>query len=284
MNRYINPDSQQYFAFNIWNTESAKAVMDAAAQTGRSVILQTSMKAFEQLDKEEFREYVKNYGDRKKIKVYLHLDHCRKISMIQEAVECGWDSVMADGSDRPLEDNIRFTNEAARAARRKDILVEAEVGQICGQGDGLFPVKAGIAEMPDVREFIKETDVDMVAAAVGTVHGLYKGAPQVRYDMIEEIAGITGIPFVVHGGTGLTDQTLLKLFSYKNVKKVNISTGVKLAYRQGIVESIRAGDMEGNGFDPLKVGRAVHDSIRDMAAGKLELLGKGGESENNTCP
>lgn len=274
VDKYISSNSQQYFAFNVWSIESAKAVMDAAVQTSCAIILQTSMKAFERLDKEAFREYVKNYGRKKNVKAYLHLDHCKKIELIYEAVKCGWDSVMIDASEKSLGENIRITNEVIDIAKPERILVEAEIGQICGQEDEIFSIEKSIARTEDIKEFVKNTDIDMLAASVGTVHGLYKGNPDIHYDRIEQIAGITDIPFVIHGGTGLTDEVLLKLLSYKNVKKINISTDVKLAYRRGIEESFQNGAMESDGFDPLRVGKFIHDSIQDMAAGKLSLLRK----------
>lgn len=274
MDKYINSVSQQYFAFNIWSIESAKAIMDAASQAGCNIILQTSMKAFEQLDKEELSEYVRSYEQKKKIKAYLHLDHCREIDFIHEAVECGWDSVMIDASDQPLNENIRITNEVTDIAGRKGILVEAEVGQICGQEDEISAVESGIARIEDIKEFIKNTDIDMLAAAIGTVHGLYKGVPDIHYDIVEQIANITDIPFVIHGGTGLTNEMLLRLLSHTNVKKINVSTDVKLAYRRGIEESIHGRAMDAGGFDPLKVNKYIHDSIQNMAADKLRLLRK----------
>lgn len=274
MNKYINPNSQQYFAFNIWSIESAKAVMDAAAQIGCNIILQTSMKAFEQLDKEEFYIYVKSYEQKKKIKAYLHLDHCRNIDYVYKAVECGWDSVMIDASEQPLDDNIRITNEVTKISKRKSVLVEAEIGQICGQEDEISAIETGIARIEDISEFIENTDIDMLAVAIGTAHGLYKGIPVIHYDMIEQVAKITDIPFVVHGGTGLTDEMLLRILSHKNVKKINISTDVKLAYQRGIEESIQEKAMEVNGFNPLKVSKFIHDSIQSMAINKLRLLRK----------
>ena len=213
MDKYINPDSEQYFAFNIWSIESAKAVMDAASQTGCNIILQTSMKAFEQLDKEELLSYVRSYEQKKKIRAYLHLDHCRRIELIHTAVKCGWDSVMIDASDKPLDENIRITNEVTGIARGEGILVEAEVGQICGQEDAIASVEAGIAGIEDIEKFIENTDIDMLAAAIGTAHGLYKGIPDIHYDMIDQISMITDIPFVIHGGTGLDDDILLKILS-----------------------------------------------------------------------
>ncbi len=275
MNQYISKSSRQYFAFNIWSIESAKAVMDAASQQKQNVILQTSMKAFERIDKEEFVVYVRSYEKKKGIKAYLHLDHCKKIDFINEAVECGWDSVMIDASDKTLEENIGITNEVVGLVKKKGILVEAEVGQICGQEDKSSLVEAGLAQIEDIEKFVRSTDIDMLAAAVGTVHGVYKGTPRINYDMISKIARITDIPFVVHGGTGLTDEMLLKLLSHYNVKKINISTDVKMAYRHGIEESIATGKLDKKGFNPLNINKAIHQSIQDMAIEKMRLLGKG---------
>lgn len=274
MDKYISINSQQYFAFNIWSIESAKAVMDAASQKKQNVILQTSMKAFEQIDHEELVAYVKSYEKKKNVKAYLHLDHCQKMDFINKAVECGWDSVMIDASDKTLEENIKITNEVVNLVKGKGVLVEAEVGQICGQEDEISSVEEGLATMTDIEKFIRSTDIDMLAAAIGTVHGVYKGTPKVNYEMISEIAKITDVPFVVHGGTGLTNEMLLKLLSHNNVKKINISTDVKLAYRHGIEESIIAGKMEKEGFNPLNINKSIHDSIRDMAIDKMRLLVK----------
>ena len=114
----------------------------------------------------------------------------------------------------------------------------------------------------------------MLAVAVGTAHGLYKGIPKIHYDLIDQVMNLSDIPLVIHGGTGLTEEMLLHLLSYKNIKKINISTDVKLAYRQGIKESIQSGYMEGESFDPLKVSRKIHDAIQNMTVNKLKLLGK----------
>ena len=92
--------------------------------------------------------------------------------------------------------------------------------------------------------------------------------------MLDEIGRITDIPLVIHGGTGLTNEILLKMLIYKNVKKINISTDVKLAYKRGIEESIQMGVMEQNGFDPLKVEWFIHDEIQNMVMNKLKLLRK----------
>lgn len=276
MASYIHSGSQQYFAFNVWSIPSAKAVIDAASQLKRDIILQTSMKAFEQLDVEEFRAYVKSYSQKKQINVYLHLDHCRNMEQIHIAVECGWDSVMIDASDKPIDENIRITNQVTEIAGRKGVLIEAEVGQIRGQEDEIVSVETGVAQMEDIGRFVKNTRIDMLAAAIGTVHGQYKGVPNLHYEIISKLNQMTDIPFVVHGGSGLSDEILRTLLSYRNVKKINISTDVKCAYGRGITESIHINDAGKTGFDPLAIETHIHDSIQNMTMGKLRLLARNG--------
>lgn len=269
---YIDTYSKQYFAFNIWNIESAKAVMDAAIRLKRSIILQTSTKAFVQMDKEEMRFFVSNYSKKNSIQAYLHLDHCKNLELICEAIRMGWDSVMVDASERTLEENIRMTNEVCAAAKQNEISVETEIGQIIGVEDDIEIKEAGVAKIEDIKYFIDHTKADMLAVAIGTAHGLYHGLPRLHYDLLEQTEKISDIPLVIHGGTGLTDDMFKRLLSYKNVKKINISTDVKMAYRQGIQNSINKGYMEEAGFDPLKLTKEIHDSIMNMTIEKLKLL------------
>lgn len=272
MNRYIHSNSKQYFAFNIWSVETAKAVIDAASKVHRAVILQTSMKAFESLEKEELRAFVTSYSQKKNICAYLHLDHCQRVDVIQKAVELGWDSVMIDASDKPLKENIHLTNEACAAVMGKNILVEAEIGRVGGTEEEISDEEAGIARLEDIKTFLQSTTIDMLAVAIGTSHGLYRGTPKLHYDLIERTGRFSNIPLVIHGGTGLTEEMFLKLLSFQNIKKINISTDVKLAYRRGIEESIQNGYLKEKGFDPLRVEDMIHDSIENMVADRLALL------------
>lgn len=284
MKQYIYPNSEQLFAFNIWNIESAKAVMDASSKLHRNVILQTSIKSFQMLDQKELRSFVDSYEKRVGIRAFLHLDHCKQMDHIQRAVDCGWDSVMIDASDRSIEENINITKEVCSIAKEKGVLVEAEVGQIKGQEEEEHPAEEGIAKLSDVRQMLSYTDIDMLAVAVGTSHGVYHGKPKIHFELLENIAQISKIPLVIHGGTGLEKTALLRLLSIQSVKKINISTDVKLAYRKGIEEGIQQGELEKEGFDPLKICQRIHNSIEDMVMEKIALLGEGkrdGEKDNS---
>lgn len=167
MKHYIHPDSRQYFAFNIWSMETAKAVIDAASRVSRNVILQTSMKVFESLDKEEMRAFVTSYSQKKNICAYLHLDHCRRLDVILKAADLGWDSVMIDASDKPLSENIILTNEVCAAVRGKDILVEAEIGQIGGTEEESFVEIRGKKLIEYNLALLKKYGVDEIIIVTG---------------------------------------------------------------------------------------------------------------------
>ncbi len=274
--KYIHPASGQFFAFNVWDIASAKAVIDASAQRRIPVILQTSMKAFAKLDKKEFRTFVSQYSEGRDAKVYLHLDHCRKQTMFTEAIDSGWDSVMIDASDRPLEENIKLTNEICNLAHERNVLVESEIGHVGGTEDDICTVEGGIADISSVEYFINHTAVDSLAVAIGTAHGLYHGIPELHYGLLEQTSRFSDIPLVIHGGTGLTDEMFRKLLSYKNVKKINISTDVKQAYLRGIQKSLDEGLLKKDGFDPLSVAANMHDCMLSMALHYLDLQIGGG--------
>jgi Fructose/tagatose bisphosphate aldolase len=272
--KYIHEMSEPVFAFNIWDVNSAKSIIDAAAKLQKSVVLQTSSRIFSILDKKEIYQYIKSYAERKQIKAYLHLDHCRDFHVICEAIDSNWDSVMFDGSHLSLNENILQTNKVCSIAHRKGILVEAEVGKIKGAEEDLQVVDASIASFSEIQCFLEQTSVDLFAASIGTAHGLYQGVPKIHYDMIAKINNVTKIPFVIHGGTGLAEDVFYKLLSYKNVKKINISTDVKQSYRKALVNVYQDGLLQENGFEATAIEQKIHDAIMNMAYKKISLLTK----------
>lgn len=265
-------DQSRYFAFNIWDTDSIQAVMDAGEESKKDVILQTSSRVFAEMDKEAIRRYVDYYQSKKGIKAYLHLDHCRDIEIIKSAVEYGWDSVMIDASHLPLEENISLSNEVCGYAHSKGVIVEAEVGQIPGVEDDISGTAAGYAKIEDIKKFLENTPVDIFAASVGTCHGLYKEKPNIDHELIDEIAQYREIPFVIHGGSGLSESELKRLLTHKNVRKINISTELKQSYRRGILNASEKGLLSENGFEATAVKKEIYKEIKFTAKEKLRLL------------
>lgn len=271
MRNYLS-EHKPMFAFNIWDINSAGAVLDGAVQCGKDIILQTSASVFETLYKRQLREFVSSYTEEKGISAWLHLDHCRDMKLIWQAIDCGWDSVMIDASDKLLDENILLTNQVIGHAHERHTLVEAEVGQVKGVEDGILAKRTAIAAREDIDRFLAETEVDMIAVAFGNAHGVYEGEPELHYDLVEYTVQQSEIPFVVHGGSGLSDEVLLRLLSIPKVKKINISTEVKLAYREGILKAGKIGLLEQKGFQAIKMEGCIHDAIVSMVKSKLKLL------------
>jgi fructose-bisphosphate aldolase class II/tagatose 1,6-diphosphate aldolase GatY/KbaY len=265
--------NQKFFAFNIWDFNSAKAVIDASVSKNRATFLQISSKVFNALDKEPFIYAIRQYEKVIGTKVIVHLDHARDINQIKEAVSLGWDSIMYDGSYLSIKENIRITNELSDLYKPKGILIEAEIGQVKGVEDYNEVENVNLVDINDVGHFIKSTNIDMLAVAIGTAHGQYGDKkPIIDYDLIRRVGEITNIPFVVHGGSELPNEVLYRLFSYYNVKKINISTDVKQAFRKGIMLAFDEGLLEEDGFDATKVNNKINESVKSLVLSKLEVL------------
>lgn len=271
MNNYLEKYGVM-FAFNIWDINSAQAVIDGAAAKRKNIILQTSAVVYKQISQKQLRKFVNSYAEEKNIRVWLHLDHCKDMDLINNAIENKWDSVMIDASDKGLEENIQITNKVVDWAHQHGVLVEAEIGQVKGVEDDLVVRQSEVASIEDIDLFTKETRADMVAIAFGNAHGEYKGEPDLKYDLVEYTVKRADIPFVVHGGSGLKDSVIRRLISISGVKKINISTDVKLAYRQGILYASQNGFLEQKGFQATRVESCIHETIVDMVSRKLDLL------------
>ena len=271
MNCYINSNEILY-AFNIWDVGSAKAVIDAASKLKRNVILQTSASIYEKIDIKAIRYFVTYYSKEKNIRAWLHLDHCKKMNIIDSAIINGYDSVMIDASSFPLNENIKITNEVVKKAHSKGVIVEAELGQIRGVEENIAYDKNDYISLNDIDEFIENTNMDMLAVAFGNAHGAYKGTPKLNYEIVRYVTSKTDIPFVVHGGSGLSNDILKELMSIKGVNKINISTDVKMAYRDGILKALEQKLFDEDGFQALCIEDNIYNSIKKMAESKIKLL------------
>lgn len=270
--KYMNKKIIGYphFAFNVWDFESARAIIDSAAFMGQDVILQTSSDIYKAIPARVFADFVHSYAAYKGIDAWLNVDHCKEKNILLSAVDNGWDMVMADGSSLSIQDNIAFTNDIVTYAHARNVLVEAEVGQVKGIEEDIVVQQDTIASKSDIMSFINCTGIDFIAVAFGNAHGKYKVKPNLHYDLVEYTVTIADKPFVVHGGSGLSDETLEKLLSIKGVKKINISTELKMAYKKGVERAIKIWSQ------PIKVSNTIHDEIMNVAISKMKILNSGG--------
>src|SRR5690606_31282371 len=162
--------------------------------------------------------------------IALHLDHGSSFEVAMACIRAGFSSVMFDGSHYPLEENIRLTKEIVKAAHAMGVSVEGELGTIGGVEDDISvdEADASLAKPEEAIRFYEETGVDALAIAVGTAHGMYKGEPNIRFDIIDEVAKAIPVPIVLHGGSGVKDEAIKEAIA-KGVGKINVNTENQIA-------------------------------------------------------
>lgn len=260
---------------NINNLEWTKSALATAQELNSPIILGVSEGAAKYMG--GFRtvvamvtELINFYGYT--VPVALHLDHGSYEGSFK-ALEAGFTSIMFDGSHYPIEENVQKTKEVLAAAHAKGVSVEAEVGGIGGEEDGV--VSSG--EQADVEEcrLVASLGVDLFAAGIGNIHGTYPANwAGLNFELLKEISEATnGVPLVLHGGTGIPENQVLKAISL-GVSKINVNTECQLAFAAATRKYIEEGkDHQGKGFDPRKLLGPGAEAIKQVVKDKLTMFG-----------
>ena len=261
--------------FNINNLEWTKAILLTAQENNSPVILGVS---------EGAGKYMGGYKTvvgmvnglieelNITVPVALHLDH-GSYDGAKKVIEAGFSSVMVDGSHYSIEENVAKTKEIIEIANAKGISVEAEVGSIGGEEDGV--VGSGEVADPNECKLIADLGVDMLAAGIGNIHGKYPANwTGLNFEALAAINDATaGMPLVLHGGTGIPADMIQKAISL-GVSKINVNTECQLAFAEATRKYIEAGkDLEGKGFDPRKLLSPGFEAIKQTVKEKMELFG-----------
>ena len=267
--------------FNINNLEWTKAILLTAEELKSPVILGVS---------EGAGKYMCGYktvvgmvnGMLEELKitvpVALHLDH-GSYDGCMKCIEAGFSSVMFDGSHYPIEENVQKTTELVKIVNEKGMSLEAEVGSIGGEEDGV--VGAGECADPNECKAIADLGVDMLAAGIGNIHGKYPENWQgLSFETLAAVSEKTGdMPLVLHGGTGIPEDMIKKAISL-GVAKINVNTECQLSFADATRKYIEAGkDLEGKGFDPRKLLAPGFEAIKATVKEKMELFGSVGKAE-----
>ena len=268
-------------AFNINNMEWTKAILLAAEEAKSPVMLGVSEGAAKYMcGFKTVVAMVKEIHDNLGITVpvALHLDH-GSYDGAKACIEAGFTSVMFDGSHYPIEENVAKTKELAAICKEKGMSLEAEVGSIGGEEDGV--VGAGECADPNECKMIADLGVDMLAAGIGNIHGVYPENWQgLSFETLDAIQALTGdMPLVLHGGTGIPDDMIKKAISL-GVAKINVNTECQLVFAEATRKYIEAGkDKEKKGFDPRKLLKPGAEAIVEKVKEKMELFGSVGKAE-----
>ncbi|NLM64268.1 MAG: class II fructose-bisphosphate aldolase [Firmicutes bacterium] len=259
-------------AFNFTNLEDLRGIMAAAELEQAPVIIQTT----ETTVKHSGLEYLAAMGRAAArvagVPVCLHLDHATDFNLVVRAIRLGYSSVMIDGSRLPFEENVAVTAEAVRVAHAVGVSVEAELGQVGGKEDCACSTccstdgELHLVDVDEAVEFVRRTNIDALAPAVGTMHGIYKAPPCIRFDLIEEVHRATGLPLVLHGGSGLP-RAIVREAIVRGVRKFNVATDLQAAYvaawRKALANSEENIDSRRAGAHSMEaVCKAAREKIR----------------------
>jgi fructose-bisphosphate aldolase class II len=267
--------------FNINNLEWTKAILLAAEETKSPVILGVSEGAGKYMTGyKTIVGMVNGMLDELNISVpvALHLDH-GSYEGCYKCIEAGFSSVMFDGSHYPIEENVEKTKELVAVTKGKGMSIEAEVGSIGGEEDGV--IGKGECADPEECKAVADLGVTMLAAGIGNIHGKYpENWEGLSFETLDAIQQLTGdMPLVLHGGTGIPDDMIKKAIDL-GVAKINVNTECQIAFAEATRKYIEDGkDLEGKGFDPRKLLAPGAAAIKDMVITKIKLFGSEGKAE-----
>ena len=267
--------------FNINNLEWTKAILLTAEECKSPVILGVSEGAGKYMT--GYKTVVGMVNEMLEelnitVPVALHLDH-GSYEGAKKCIEAGFSSIMFDGSHLPFEENVEKTKELVAICNEKGMSIEAEVGSIGGEEDGVV----GMGECADPQECkaIADLGVTMLAAGIGNIHGKYpENWAGLQFDVLDDIQKLTGeMPLVLHGGTGIPEDMIKKAISL-GVSKINVNTECQLSFAEATRKYIEAGkDLEGKGFDPRKLLAPGAEAIKATVKEKMEIFGSIGKAE-----
>ncbi|HHV39504.1 MAG TPA: class II fructose-1,6-bisphosphate aldolase [Tepidimicrobium sp.] len=263
-------------AFNVNNMEIVQAIIEAAEETNSPVILQASQGGLKYGGIEYVAELGKLAAKNARVPVAVHLDHGTDFQQIMLCIRHGFSSVMIDGSQLELEDNIAITKKVVEVAHAVGVSVEAELGKIGGTEDNISvdEKSATFTDPEEAKYFVDETQVDSLAIAVGTAHGVYKGEPDLDFDRIKTIRNKLDIPLVLHGSSGVSDKDIEKAISL-GISKVNIDTDLRIAFTDAIKDFLRE---DPDNIDPRKILAPAREAMKEVIKEKMNIFGSAGRA------
>lgn len=267
--------------FNINNLEWTKSILLTAEELKSPVILGVSEGAGKYMTGFKTVAAMVKAMDEElgiTVPVALHLDH-GSYEGCYKCIKAGFTSIMFDGSHYPIEENIAKTKELVSVAHNMDMSIEAEVGSIGGEEDGV--IGRGECADPDECKAVADLGVDMLAAGIGNIHGKYPDNWEgLSFETLDAIQAKTGVmPLVLHGGTGIPEDMIKKAIDL-GVSKINVNTECQLSFADATRKYIEAGkDLEGKGFDPRKLLAPGAEAIKATVKEKMELFGSVGKAE-----
>ncbi|MCK8461942.1 class II fructose-bisphosphate aldolase family protein [Mycoplasma capricolum subsp. capricolum] len=256
-------------AFNFDNLEMLKAIVEAAEESNSPIIAMITESAAKYMGKEIVIASANAIISNAKVPIVLHWDHGYDLNLIKWACDNEFSSVMLDASLDDFNNNVNKTLEIVNYAKSKNVEVESEIGHVGGKEDDTDSNIDKYTSVDEAIKFVNLTQIDALAIAVGTSHGIFKTAPNLNFDRIKEIKNSINTPLVLHGSSGLSDTELKKAIN-SGICKINIGTDLKLVYANSLKQWFKENPTS---YDARKFGRFAIDQMKKVIKQKLEILG-----------
>ena len=278
MNDVLLPAKKGHYGigfFNAVNVEMARAIIETAEELRAPVMVGTAEVLLPAMSLERVAENLIPMAQKAAVPVCVHYDHGLTFDKCMEALKLGFTSVMYDCSTEDYESNTAKVTEMVRICHGRGVTVEGELGHVGdNEGTGKLENPSDYYTDPEIAaDFVKRTGIDSLAVAVGNAHGDYKFPPKLDFERIETISGRTGLPLVLHGGSGLSDSDF-RTAVQKGVCKVNIFTDIDKAGKAGIEKGLAAGASSMTALIPYEI-----EAMKRVVCNKLELFGSVGRAE-----
>lgn len=254
-------DGRSIGAFNIANYETGKAVIIAAESEKQPVIIQIYQRLMEDPFIHSLGAMMADMAKRASVPVVVHLDHGASFDQVKLAIECGFTSVMFDGSLLPFENNLVRTREAAEYAHKHGVTIEGEIGHVPFGGG-----ETALSTPEEAKQFAEETGVDALAVSIGTAHGYYSKKPEIDVDLSRRISEAVKIPLVLHGGSGTPHETVRQVLR-NGFAKVNVATEFQHKFQMALKSELNA---LGEKFLPLD--KIMFSPIKDASKALRPLI------------
>lgn len=259
-------------AFNAENMEMAQGIIAAAEEARSPVMIQTTSPTVKYFKPSMAHAIVSALAREATVPVALHLDHCTSFDDVMVAIRAGYTSVMFDGSKLPYEDNARITKAVVDAARPMGVTVEAELGCVGGKEDNISSEDI-YTNIDEAKSFAEFTGVDILAIAIGTAHGFYKGEPKLDFERIAAIRDVVSAPLVLHGGSGVPEASVRRAISL-GMAKVNFATELRAAATKAVREALEDGGI----IDPKKFMGPAREAVKALCLEKIDMCSSAGKA------
>ena len=282
LREYIEDAKQRKVAighFNISDLAGLKGIFEAAKELDLPVIIGLSEGEREFVGTKNAADLVRNLREQYNYPIFLNADHTHSMEKIQEAVEAGFDAVLFDAGKLPFEENIQKTKEVVEwvRAHKPEVLIEAELGYIgssstimSGIPEGAAVRKEDLTKPEDAARFVRETGIDLLAPAVGNLHGMFKDAPNPDLDieLVARLRDAAGIPMVLHGGSGIKNEDFVAAIA-NGISIVHINTEIRLAWRKGMEKALQEKPDE---VTPYKLLLDSSEAVKQVVVDRLKLF------------